>query len=306
MRAEKIRAGVKRPSKLFESTAPTVAIAGMVGCAASTAIAPAASDIHAAERTGPPQSMPSAPRSMTDRFRVYIDGENDSLQRGDHRGPDLFEVQPVTAHLGLGAVLNSSGAVCGFHSYVGLMDDLAIWKRALSPTEVVKLHEAPRSEGPATQVAPDAIVAHWPFDGALTDAVGHVDGIATRPAQFVDGVIGKAVALGPGSAEFVGFGNSFNEVLSDAGGAYTVSFWIRPSAEWVAFATRDQGPLFNKTSDSNCGQHQRMLYVFIRAGRVGIFVNKPDLSAYEQMSGTRAIRADEWQHIVVTYNARGW
>ncbi|MEO1863102.1 MAG: LamG domain-containing protein, partial [Verrucomicrobiia bacterium] len=122
--------------------------------------------------------------------RVYVDGELDDLEIAPK--PDgTFNVNDTT----IGGILRSSAS----HWVTGLIDDVAIWNRALSDDEAAQLH----AEGLAS-VFPslgNGLVAYWPLDevqGSKTPELvnGYDMELTNLSAEdVVEGKIGNAFSF---------------------------------------------------------------------------------------------------------------
>ncbi len=100
----------------------------------------------------------------------------------------------------------------------GLIDDVRVYNRALSPTEVASL------------AAPTSLVAHWRFDETdgtvAADGVGAFDGtLSATGASFVaGGISGNCLSLDKDTNGLVNMGAGFPGF---AGGDFTVSAWVK-------------------------------------------------------------------------------
>jgi hypothetical protein len=72
------------------------------------------------------------------------------------------------APLKIGSISSSAGSLL----WTGIVDDLALFDRALAPSEIERIYESNQSN---ITESVDGLISHWPFDGNLDD---------TAPANF--------------------------------------------------------------------------------------------------------------------------
>lgn len=78
-----------------------------------------------------------------DRLAIYVDGVSVSVT-GVSLGSFPYDLPDVTAHLGLGVRLDSSGSACtasGALAFEGSMDEVAIWDRTLDASEARAVYD---------------------------------------------------------------------------------------------------------------------------------------------------------------------
>ncbi|HEX7859563.1 MAG TPA: LamG domain-containing protein [Verrucomicrobiae bacterium] len=179
----------------------------------------------------------------------YVDGVLDELEipaRPDGR---------MTANdTTIGGILRASTS----HWVTGLIDEVAIWKRALTGAEITQVV----SEGLVSVFPPEGkdLVAHWPMEevqGAITpDLVSGYDMSLNNltATDFVAGRIGKAVSFSNARQTLLSRVHGANDDLpANKHGAFTISFWanvngvgqsdLRVFSE--AFTPNNNNPLFN-------------------------------------------------------------
>ena len=164
-------------------------------------------------------------------MRVYINGVEDT--GGDlpfALSGNIYDLGPVTK---IGA--RYTGVGTAYH-FTGVIDEVRLYERALSATEVGNLYKQgvaklniSRSKGSIG----DGLVGHWTFDGPdMTSNVADVSGsgnngylngtfaTATSTATNI-GKIGQALSFN-GSDDHISIGNA-------GSGIKTISFWIKAS-----------------------------------------------------------------------------
>ena len=109
----------------------------------------------------------------------------------------------------------------------GKVDNLQIWARALSDSEVGTLWNKGKGTAKATGELADGLVGHWPFDGDFEDASGNGrHGTAKNSPPFVKGQLGQALDLN-GEDQYVLLGGKSADYTPE-GGSITVSVWFSP------------------------------------------------------------------------------
>ena len=109
----------------------------------------------------------------------------------------------------------------------GKVDNLQIWSRALSDSEVGTLWNKGKGTAKATGKLTDGLVGHWPFDGDFKDASGNGrHGTARNSPPFVKGQLGQALDLN-GENQYVLLGGKSADYTPE-GGSITVSVWFSP------------------------------------------------------------------------------
>ncbi len=113
-------------------------------------------------------------------LRLYVDGRLDQAGR-------LAAGADVDGHVvKLGYASRNFPSPTGFR---GLLDDVRVYARDLTPAEVGRL-AADDAKPPA-----DGLVAHWPFDGDAADAVANRPAKTESGLDFAAGRVGRAVEL---------------------------------------------------------------------------------------------------------------
>ena len=184
----------------------------------------------------------------------YVDGVADSLEI-----PDQEEGDWLVNNTSIGGILRASAS----HWSTGVLDDVAIWKRALSASEVAELATSSVSDhlggGGSDDPVAEGLVSHWPLDaiqGTKTpDVVSGYDMDITNLTadDVVPGKNGNAFS----------FDNARQTLLSrvhDAGddlpankhAAHTISMWVNVVGEgqndlrvFSEGNTENSNPLFN-------------------------------------------------------------
>ena len=186
-------------------------------------------------------------------LRVYVDGELDDVSLVAK--PDgTFNVNDTT----IGGILRSSAS----HWVTGLIDDVAIWNRALSDDEAAQLH----AEGLAS-IFPslgNGLVAYWPLDevqGSKTPELvnGYDMELTNLSAEdVVEGRIGNAFSFSNEKQTLLSrVHDEADQLPANKHDSHTVSMWSKVDGNgqndlrlFSEANTGNSNPLFNIGTDS--------------------------------------------------------
>ena len=170
----------------------------------------------------------------------------------------------------------------GGTSFNGLLDEVRIYDRALSATELRLLAQIP------CPFLPSGLVSWWPGDGYADDIVGTNHGTLTNGATFAEGMVGQAFSFA-GNDDYV-------QVLSPAGlpvgnSPRTMMVWFKTPNSW--------GDTYQVVMQYGYNSH---------GGKFGFYI--PDywgrtLSFWGESSdfaGSTPLQLDTWYHGAVTYD----
>lgn len=190
----------------------------------------------------------------------------------------------------------------------GNIDDLRVYNRALSPSEVYRLYIM----GQATYQPSlkyklnQGLVGYWSFNnpdvnwatGAVTDLsgngnTGQINGMATTTAP-IQGKVGQAFRF-DGVNDYVspGSGTSLDDIQLQGGGGMSVAFWIKPD-EHVA------SKIIVKGQEANLNGHW-LIHRTTQTNPARISFAKE--GSTDMSSGwNNTLTAGVWQHIVLTWD----
>ena len=168
--------------------------------------------------------------------------QSDGSIRGYLDGEDFGEALGVGKLFGHGSDVNigrvgdttvfHDEVTSGGHYFRGLVDDVAIYKRALSASEIQAIFNAGITGGtkPPSVSSADAMISRWPGDGDAGDIAGLNPGTSRNGVEFSTGKVGQAFRL-DGVNDFVGIRSSDD---INSGGPYTqrtIDLWFRTSGD---------------------------------------------------------------------------
>ena len=126
----------------------------------------------------------------------------------------------------------------------GMLDDIAIWDRALSADEVSELNASGIPQGGGELVP--GLIAYWPFDGDLQDAVGdsHGEGMGSDDIVYASGKFGQGIEL-DGVDQFVETPVDNEEMFDfQDGTGFSISAWYKVgefTKSWQALIAKGEG-----------------------------------------------------------------
>ena len=185
----------------------------------------------------------------------------------------------------------------------GRLDDLRVYSRALSATEIRALYRSGQVVGRV--VGNQSMVGHWPFDEATSTRAGDFSGRLNNgiirnmsfPAVAGDGWtrngrVGRALA-------FDGV-NGYVEVASNStvkyqGGSLSVAAWIYPDTNEL-----DDGHIFSKPWNGSGEYNYRLIYT---SGRTLQFILLGATSY--TLTTTTTVPRGRWSHVGATVDSAG-
>ena len=222
--------------------------------------------------------------------RVYVDGELDDLEIAAK--PDgTFNVNDTT----IGGILRSSKT----HWVTGLIDDVAIWNRALSDDEAAQLH----AEGLAS-VFPslgNGLIAYWPLDevqGTKTPELvnGYDMELTNLSAEdVVEGKIGNAFSFSNEKQTLLSRVHDADDQLpANKHESHTVSMWSKVDGNgqndlrlFSEANTGNSDPLFNIGTDSGGA-----------SGSIDFYIRQSGWPNVNHIKSTAEPYDGEWHHVV--------
>jgi len=173
-------------------------------------------------------------------------------------------------------------------TFQGLMDEVAIFKSALSQAEIQAIYNA-GSAGICRSCTPPPsdMVSWWGGNNNALDMVGTNDGTLTGDATFASGLVGQAFSLdGVGAYIDAGIDDAFN--FNNGTGDFTIDAWINIAQ----FSTWDSTIITKATMNPFTGWS---FYVYAD-GRLAF----GGAGVWEFSSAAGAITTGSWFHVAVT------
>ena len=188
----------------------------------------------------------------------------------------------------------------GSNYYKGLLDEVRIYNRALSGTEITNLYQTSAKASMNTSENSDltnGLVGLWSFNGADVSGTTAYDrsgqgnnGTLTNGPTVTTGKIGQALRF-DGSNDYVSLGSYRAGVTKNAS---TVSYvaWVRPTA------FEDYANFYRESTNSNT--FWRFTCGFRSTGKPVCGGRAPDSQSLAEWRGNTAVSLNEWHHFAAT------
>jgi len=215
---------------------------------------------------------------------VYLNGQAVSIVSGD---PNTAPNTPTT-----NAMVGGSGDAT--LSFKGLIDEVGIYNRALSASEVEAVYNAD-SAGVCRQCTPtpSGAISLWKGDNNANDSVGSNNGTLMSGATFTTGKSGQALRF-DGVDDYV----SLSDVDFKSNVPRSMAFWVKTSdaGDPITFGHL-KGAFFGRGNGTT--QH---LHLGIASGKQTIEWYD---SGAQSIQGTSNIADNNWHHLVFVSDGAG-
>ncbi|MGA2623169.1 MAG: LamG-like jellyroll fold domain-containing protein [Bacteroidota bacterium] len=211
----------------------------------------------------------------TNSWRFYINGKVDSM------GINTFVIQNTTYPLRFGNEQNQNGSY-----YSGALDDIRIYKRALSESEIQALYHEDGYD--------PSLVAYYPFNGNANDESGKGnDGTPSGNVIWVTNRFGQASSAANFDGDVSTFISAPTTMFPTGNAARSISLWVKA----VDFS--------QAANIAGWGQNSSNNLCFISCSNVPpeAFSRKIFLWGYDDDLHTKSSFGDnQWYHIVYTHD----
>jgi hypothetical protein len=188
---------------------------------------------------------------------------------------------------------------CGdFNFFFGAMDEIGIYRRALTSDEVLQRYAAGVA-GLCTSCAPEppGLVAHWQGEGDANDAVGGLNGVPSGGVTYVPGQVGEAF-------QFDGLDGAVTVASSPVLSPHTGSQGAMSLMAWVfvdnypAVDPLTQQSRRSFMAQGDLGRYEYALSIFTN-GAVQFSVWGPAGNTYSEPAGGQ-LPLRGWHHVAGT------
>ena len=185
--------------------------------------------------------------------------------------------------------------------FAGLMDEVSLYRRALSGSEIAAIYNAgsagkcPSGVTPPTNCvpAPTGLVSWWPGEGNANDAAGLNNGTVQPGTTFAPGVVGQAFSFNAATGDTVDVPDSASLRLTNQ---LTVEAWIKARTEDASTGCAIVSKISYATG--NYG------YQFILVGNTiqGLLNSPGQVWPSQEISSGPIISTGVWYHVAWTYD----
>ncbi len=221
-------------------------------------------------------------------LKVYINNTLQTMSQATLVGGGLGSgMGNGIAHMGIGAFLGTTGAVCSTTQYLeGAFDDFRVYNRVLTAQDANDLYYENVEQG--------GLVSRYSFDaGDATDDEGTNDGTVTGATLTADRFGNPNQAYAFDGSDYINCGNNASWSLLLSPGI-TMSAWVKTTASFGAslasILTRWGG-----TSNSD----EYAFFLANTTGRQTMAINTPSVNG---ITATTNINDNAWHQVVFTFD----
>jgi hypothetical protein len=184
------------------------------------------------------------------------------------------------------------------NSFLGTIDDLAIYNRALSASEVLSIHNSDAA-GKCTSTSgcvspPSGLVSLWKAEGNAADSIGGNNGTITGAITFVPGQVGQSFNF-DGVTGAVIVPASSNLTVQDL----TIEGWIMPTT------VNAERPVVEFSAFSGQLSRLHLWYSVGNAGTLYGLIRDPGGASLQVISPGGLVRSNQWNHVAMTFDRAG-
>ena len=216
---------------------------------------------------------------------IYVDGVLDDLAIAAKPDSGWDNLNATT----IGGILRGTAS----HWVTGLIDEVAIWKRALSGEETALLH----SEGVPTAAPDTGLIAHFPLDSDGNSSDGGFTASTVTDVTF--GAAGANANTGT-SATFNGSSSiiqhDWNADLNPEG-SFTLALWARSDGGAGAW----HSPVTSR-NDKNPDSQGYLIYDNQPSGAWTFWSGNGTVDGNWQALDGPAVNVGDWDHLAITYD----
>lgn len=221
-------------------------------------------------------------------LKVYINNNLQTMTQTDFVGNGLITgMGDGPAHIGIGAFLGTTGAVCSTTQYIeGAFDDFRIYNRVLTAQDANDLYYEGIPQG--------GLVSRYSFDaGDATDDEGNNDGTVTGASLTTDRFGNPNQAYSFDGSDYINCGNNatWNLLLSPG---ITMSAWVKTSA---TFSNSLAGIITRWGGTSSSDEYG--FFLANTTGRPTMAINTPSVNG---IAATTNINDNAWHQVVFTFD----
>lgn len=178
----------------------------------------------------------------------------------------------------------------------GLIDELAIYRRALTEREIKAVYNA-RSAGKCKQTAtfqPDGIASFWSGDAHTNDIAGGNNITIINGVDYKVGKVGQGLNF-DGVSGYAVVPHNNNQTISDG---FSVEAWV------YVRSLKSRAYIFSKGSDP---KNNWQMYLDYDNGKPRLYVeiNSPTGNSRTLLSWNMVFNLNQWNHVAFTFGREG-
>ena len=192
-----------------------------------------------------------------------------------------------TSSTGVKATISSRDG--GFLFTNGIIDEVGIWNRELSASEVTELYNSGSGLQYPTGILPlwNDLLAYYTADNTPNDALGNYNGTLTNGATYGTGIINQGFSF-DGVNDYVDFGNNLD---FDGSTPFSISCWVN-SNDVTSFKA-----IVGKVSTTPTGY-----YIATFNGKVRFYASNNGSTNWLSIENSGTVTTSSFFHVVVTYD----
>jgi hypothetical protein len=179
------------------------------------------------------------------------------------------------------------------NSFLGTIDDLAIYNRALSASEVLAIYNSDVAGKctPSCVSPPSGLVSWWRGEGNANDSLGANNGVLTGAVTFASGEVGQAFNF-DGVTGAIIVPAVTNVTLQDL----TIEGWIYPTDVSI------ERPVVEFSAISGELSRLHLWYSVGSAGTLYGLIRDPGGAYLQVVSTGNLVASDQWNHVAMTFD----
>jgi hypothetical protein len=195
----------------------------------------------------------------------------------------LQDTVPYAINLGMGQI----GSACK-----GLVDELSVYNRALSPAEIQNVYTAAAGKClPVCTQAPSGLITWWPGAGNANDLIGANNGTPQNGATFAPGEVGTAFSF-DGMNDYVLVPDSRS---LDVSSGLTIEAWVKTSG------TADYSRIVDKYYDPAMGGNNTGYGVGFHTGGTMRCDIGNGSGSYAVAFNSTVVTDGRWHHVAAVF-----
>lgn len=221
-------------------------------------------------------------------LKVYLNNSLQTMSQATLVGGGIGSgMNNGTAHMGIGAFLGTTGALCSATQFLeGAFDDFRIYNRVITAQEANDLYYENIQQG--------GLVSRYSFNtGDATDDEGNNDGTVTGATLTTDRFGNSNQAYAFDGNDYINCGNNatWNLLLSPG---ITVSAWVKTGASFGA----SLGSVLTRWGGTSSSD-EYAFFLNNTTGRQTMAINTPSVNG---VTATTNINDNQWHQVVFTFD----